>query len=404
MKKIILIIILCLSVISSILLSGLRAFASENDFASVINIVETETENNGLTLAKNAKSCYLMDFGSRNTLYQRGECERYEIASMTKIMLLNLIFDAVKQNKLSLDEQITVSENASGMGGSQVFLQANKNYKASDLIKSIIVASANDASVAMAERLYGTEKACVDAMNDKRAEFGMSNTLFANVTGLPHVMQYSCAKDVATMFCHLLNYDEYFNYSNIYLDYLVHPDGSKTILTNTNKLVKFYNGCDGGKTGYTSQAGSCLAVTAKRDNMRVVAVVLGEPDSKTRNGEISGMLDYAFNNYQSKKIISKDEILFESQSVKGAKNGLKAGCAVDYYTFAKKGESVDFETQIIIDNNLKAPILSGEKVGVVSVYVGGVKKADIDLVAREYVAKKTVVDQFRDLITKLKTA
>ncbi|MGN0818914.1 MAG: D-alanyl-D-alanine carboxypeptidase family protein [Christensenellaceae bacterium] len=404
MRRIILLIILCLTVLSSILLSGSKAFAKENETGNGVILIGSDAAESGLNMAEKAKSCYLMDFGSQTVIYQRDECARHQIASMTKIMLLNLIFDAVKQNKLSLDEDIVVSENASAMGGSQVFLQADKTYKASDLVKSVIVASANDASVAMAERLYGSENACVEAMNAKRNEFGMTNTLFANVTGLPHVSQYSCAKDVAAMFCHLLNYNDYFRYSDIYLDYLVHPDGSKTVLTNTNKLVKFYNGCDGGKTGYTSEAGSCLAVTAKRDNMRIVAVVIGEPDSKTRNGEVSKMLDYAFNNFSSRKILSKDEVLFQTKSVQGAKNDLIAGCASDYCTFAKKGENVNFETQIIVDDNLKAPILCGDKIGVVTVYVDGVKRADIDLVAKVNVEKKTVIDEFKNLIKQLKIA
>ncbi|HBF86154.1 MAG TPA: D-alanyl-D-alanine carboxypeptidase, partial [Clostridiales bacterium] len=216
-----------------------------------------------------SRSTFLMDAGSGTVIYSKNEKDRLPIASMTKIMLLNLCFEKFDEGVFSFDDEITVSKTASGMGGSQVFLEENGKYKAKDLIKSIIVASANDASVAMAEFLYGSEQKCVEAMNAKCAEWGLSDTLFSNCTGLTKPTQYSCAEDVAKMFGKLIKHKEYFDFSKIWTDEIEHSGGRVTGISNTNKLVRFYEGCDGGKTGYTSESGHCVAVTAKRGGLRL---------------------------------------------------------------------------------------------------------------------------------------
>ncbi len=354
-------------------------------------------ERRGSCLEARAKSAYLMDYDSGTVVYALNEKKRLPIASMTKMMLLNLVFEKVEEGELSLDEKVTVSKTASGMGGSQVFLQADKEYSASDLVKSVIVASANDASVALAERLYGSETSCVEVMNKKAAEWGLDDTLFSNCTGLTKPTQYSCARDVAYMLRRLSSHEKYFEYSKIWLDELTHPDGQKTTLTNTNKLSRFYNGCDGGKTGYTSEAGFCLAATAKRGTMRVIGVCIGAEDSKKRFADVSEMFDYAFDNYEQKTILDKDDQPQESVQVFGGKqNCVFARPSCDVNAFMKKGEKKDYTVKYELFDKVSAPVISGDVVGSVTVYENGVEYKKVDLVAAENVEKQT----FTDVVTK----
>ncbi len=373
---------------------------------SDIDRLETETvtteycfsQNSEIDLAKTAKSAYITNEDGKVEVYSKNPSQRLAIASMTKIMLLNLVFEAVDNGELSLDEEITVSERASSMGGSQVFLQANKNYKASDLVKSVIVASANDASVALAERLYGSEESCVEKMNSIAKEWNLSDTLFSNCTGLPKPTQYSSAKDVAVMLSKLISHDEYFKYSNIWLDELTHPDGQKTVLTNTNKLVKFYSGCDGGKTGFTSESLYCLACTAKRDGTRIIAVVIGEPSSKERFSDVSSMLDYTFANFSNSKIVDSSAILSDDVKISGGKEKtISVRAKKDFNAFTKKGEKVNYTYEIKQFDNLRAPIKEGQTVGEVVVYNGGVEVKKIDLVSTKTVAKRNLFDTIKDI-------
>ena len=232
------------------------------------------------------KSAYCMDANSKTTVYAQNQTQRLPIASMCKIMTLILSFEAIESGQFSYDDCITVSENASSMGGSQVFLEANTKYPVNELLKSIVVCSANDSCVAMAETVCGNESLFVERMNERAKELGANNTLFANCTGLPREPQYSCAKDVAIMLRHLLKFEKYYEYGTVWTDKFSHPEGRFTEITNTNKPVRFYDGCDGGKTGFTNQAGFCLAATAKRNDLRVIAVVIGEENSKQRFDDV----------------------------------------------------------------------------------------------------------------------
>jgi len=365
-----------------------------------VTVAYTRVPNSTGAIGSQAKATVLMDFNSKTIVYADNETKRLPIASMTKIMLLNLIFEGIDNGQLSLDESITVSKTASGMGGSQVFLQADKQYPVKDLVKSIIIASANDASVALAERLYGSESACVDAMNAKCAEWKLDNTLFSNCTGLPKATQYSCARDVAEMLSELLTHKEYFDYSGIWLDELVHPDGQKTTLTNTNKLVRFYSGCDGGKTGFTQDAGYCLAATAKRGAMRVICVCIGEGDSKQRFGDVSGLFDYAFNNYSQKIIVDKE---FEPKESVKVSCGREASVFVEpeknVYAFLNKTENPSFSVEYTFEENVAAPVSKGDKLGELLVIKDGVEYERVALVAASDVDRQTygdVVKKFGD--------
>lgn len=333
-----------------------------------------------------AKSAYLVDYASGEEIYAYNETKRLTIASMTKIMLLDIVFDEIEKGSLSIDETIIVSETASGMGGSQVFLQANGEYKVCDLVKSVIIASANDASCALAEKIAGTEEEFVKLMNQKARSMKLNDTLFSNCTGLPKPTQYSCAKDVSIMLRSLLSHDDYYRYSGIWLDEIVHPDGSRTTLTNTNKLSRFYNGCDGGKTGFTNESGFCLAATAKRDGLRLIAVVIGEDSSSERFKDVSTMLNVGFSLYENQTIVSKETPLEEKARVLGSKNEFEeVYVKEDVAILKRKNQEVDYSVERIIDKTLKAPLKKGDKVGEVVVYKNGVEYLRTDIVVNKEV-------------------
>ncbi len=351
-----------------------------------------------------AKSAYLADFESGTEIFSKNPKERLTIASMTKIMLLNLCFEKIENGELSFDEEITVSKNASGMGGSQVFLDANKNYKAFDLIKSIAVASANDASVAMAERLYGSEENCVEAMNEKCSEWGLNDTLFSNCTGLPKPTQYSCAKDVAYMLKKLVSHEDYFKVSTIWMDEIKHDGGRVTGINNTNKLIRFYDGCDGGKTGYTAESGFCLAATAKRGSMRLISVIIKASDGKTRFAEASNLFNYGFDNYCSKMVIDKTNPMDISVEVnKGKEGSVKIIPEENVFIFSARNLKDNVTIDFIPTEKITAPIKRGDIVGTLTVYKDNVEYAKVNALSTEDVDKKIYFDYIKDIGSKWKT-
>ena len=315
-----------------------------------------------------SRSAYLVDYDTGAVLFERNADAKYPIASMVKIMTLNIVFDEIESGRLSFDEKVTVSERASSMGGSQMFLESGLEYSVNDLIKGVTVVSANDACVALAERICGSVEGFIDLMNARAVKYDMRDTKFVNVTGLPEDNQYSTAKDVSKMMKNLLKHQKYYDFSMIYLENFTHPDGRVTELTNTNKLIRFYQGCDGGKTGFTSDAMFCLSATAKRNDTRFIATVLGAESSKERNKEISDLLNFAFANYKTTKILEKGKPIESTITIKGANtNSLNLAVTEDVSLLCKKGVTPNYEIKIEMDENLKAPIRKGEKIGIVKV-------------------------------------
>lgn len=350
------------------------------------------------TITCSSKSAYLIDSHSGRVIFSKNENDRLPIASMCKIMTLLLCFEAKANDQIALDESITVSENAAGMGGSQVFLEANAQYIVGDLIKSIVVASANDACVAMAERLCGNEQSFIQRMNDRAKELGMENTLFANCTGLPKPNQYSSAKDVSIMFSELLKHEDYYRFSRIWTDKIIHPNNRETEISNTNKLIRFYKGCDSGKTGYTSEAGHCLAASAIRGDMRLISVVISSPDSKTRFKEVSSMFNYAFDNYVNKLIIDdKKPIDVKVEVLGGKKDCVEVVAEKSFFLFSAKDEKRSVEINFIPIEKVKAPITKGDLLGTLEVYENGEKLANINVLAVEDVLEKTYFDIITDI-------
>lgn len=347
-----------------------------------------------VSLTKGCRAAYLMDYGTGECIYKENETKRMPIASVCKVMTLTVCFDAINEGRLALDDIITASENAAGMGGSQVFLGSGCQYSLDQLIKSIIVCSANDSCVAVSEAVAGSEEGFVAQMNKKATELGCTDTLFANCTGLPKETQYSCAKDVALMFRNLLENECYYNYSKIWLEDFVHPDNRVTSMTNTNKLIRKYSNCDGGKTGFTNEAGFCLTATAKKDNMRLISVVLGADNSDNRFKSTINMFDYGFANYKNKVVLDKDVTLNDEFAVIGGKKDSFAVCPErNSYVFSAIDKTPEV-THNMAAYKVKAPVAKGQVVGKIEVYKDGVLCDTVNVVAAEDVKKAGFGDNF----------
>ena len=342
------------------------------------------------------RSAYLVDAATFTPLYAKNENERLPIASMVKIMTVLLTLEAMDRGELSLDEKVPVSENAASMGGSQVFLDAGTEHRAGDLLKSVIVASANDSCVALAERVSGSVEGFVSDMNARAAELGMKDTRFANCTGLPAAESFSTAHDVALMFREVIRHPVYFEDAGVWLEDYVHPDGRTTVMTNTNKLVKFYNGCDGGKTGFTSEAKFCLAATAERDGMRVIAVVAGADSSKSRFNAVSSMFNHAFGSFKAEKLLGAGELAAQRVKVAGGKErSVGVTVSEDIVRLAPRSDKAAAELRLELPDKVKAPVRKGDVVGKGYVVVDGTAVREFDLVAAEDVARASIWDLFR---------
>ncbi len=356
-------------------------------------------EGSNVDLARTSKAAIMLDADTGATVFEKNTTEHLPIASMVKIMTLGIAFDELQKREIPLSTKITVSENASSMGGSQAFLDANAQYSLDELLKSIVVASANDSCVAVAEYLYGSVESFVSAMNERAAEWGMNDTVFVNCTGLPKDGQYSCAKDVAVMFGKLIKHEKFFDYAKVWMYNFEHPGGRVTELTNTNKLVRFYNGCDGGKTGYTDAARSCVTVTAKRGDTRLICAVIGAENSKTRNKEVSELLNYGFANYKTVYAVKAGDDVGEYSVTNGKVDTVKVKAANDCTVFVKNGDGCEIELEPII-GEINAPVRAGDKVGEIVVKVNGQKYASVDAVAESDCEKKGYADILDDFFEK----
>ncbi len=347
-----------------------------------------------------AKSALLMDYSTKTVVFAKDEQAHLPIASMCKIMTLLLSFEAIERGDLDLNEEVCISERAASMGGSQVFLEANAKYPVKELLKSIVVCSANDSCVAMAERIAGSESVFVAKMNEKAKELGANDTLFANCTGLPKEPQYSCAKDVALMLKALLKHEVYYDFGKVWLDKFQHPKGRVTEITNTNKLVRYYDGCDGGKTGFTNEAGFCLAATAKRGDMRVISVVIGEESSANRFDDVRAMFDYAFANYAVSPIYEANVPLEKKIAVYGGKTEeIAVYPERNAYTFTKKREKINVTAQVE-ERKAKAPIAKDEEMGTLVLFKDGIEIDRIPLRAVQAVEKANVFDKWQQIARK----
>lgn len=349
---------------------------------SVVVFAESNTD-----LGLNAKSAILMEESTGNILYESNPDERLPIASVTKVMTMLLIMEAVDSGKISLDDMVTVSENAMSYGGSTMFLETGEQLTVNDMLKGIAVASANDGCVAMAEHLAGSESAFVDMMNEKAKKLGMENTHFMNTNGLDEDDHYSSARDVAIMSRELMKHEMIFNYTSIWMDTL---RGGKFQLANTNKLIRFYDGANGLKTGSTSKALCCLSAAAKRNDMQLIAVVLGAPTSAERFASAKSLLDYGFANYAVNTQITAGDEVQNIAVEKGVDKEVGVVAGDSCSTLVKKGQEDNITKEIKIDETITAPIEAGQKIGTMTISRDGEVIADIDLNASSAVEKKGI--------------
>lgn len=313
-----------------------------------------------------SKSAILINADDRQVIFEKNMNDKMAPASITKIMLLLLISEKMDNNEIALNQELTISKNAAGMGGSQVFIEENEVQTVESMLKAICMRSANDASVAMAEFMYGSEEGCVKAMNDKAKELGMNDTSFANVTGLPDPNHYTTAKDIATMTSELLKYDYVNQYSTTWMDsiYVGKNKDIEQVLVNTNKLINNYDGLVLGKTGYTTEARYCLSAAARRNDTTLIAVVLGCDDTKIRFAEIQKILNEGFANYKNLIFHKKGESILNSPVYCGKESEFNVISKENINFFTNSNCKVeDFKLEYLIDENLKAPLSANSPIG-----------------------------------------
>ncbi|WP_423799000.1 D-alanyl-D-alanine carboxypeptidase family protein [Neobacillus sp. SAB-20_R2A] len=358
-------------------LGGPHAFAAEEKKAE---------EKQGTEIVTGVRSAILMERDTGKILYDQNGNEKLPPASMTKIMTMLLIMEAIDKGKLKWDEKIRTSEYAASMGGSQIFLEPGEEMTTKQMLLGIAIGSGNDASVAMAERIGGSEEAFVDMMNAKVKELGLKQTFFKNTTGLPESGHYSSAHDMAVLAKELLKYEDITKFTGMYEAYLRENTDKKFWLVNTNKLVRFYPGVDGLKTGFTAEAKYCLTATAQKDGMRVIAVVFGAPTSKDRNAQVTKMLDYAFSQYQTHPVYKRNQTIGEAKVSKGKDKTVKAVTSEPLSLLTKKGEKTkDVKQKITLEKKLKAPVQKGDRVGTIKLIKDGKVVLESPLVAKSTV-------------------
>ena len=347
-----------------------------------------------LNLAPNAKSAILIEASTGEVLYSKNATERLAPASMTKIMSLILIMENIEKGNLKWNDIVVVSKNAASMGGSQIYLEQNEMMSVEDLVKGICVASGNDATVAMAEKIAGTEAAFVKLMNDKAKELGLKNTHFVNSTGLDDVGHYSSASDMAVMAKELVKHPKILEFSSIYEDYLRKDTSNSFWLVNTNKLVKFYSYIDGLKTGYTGDAGYCLTATGKKHDMRLISVVMGEESTDLRSADTLAMLDYGFNMYNIDKVIDNGDSLGIMKVNLGDPEYVDIVSTEDITILndtRKAKRNIKYDLKV---NEIIAPIKVGDKIGEIAVYEDGRLLYNVDLTVAYDVKKASIIKSF----------
>ncbi len=350
-----------------------------------------------LDLTNYSKSAIMIEPSTNSIIYDLNKDDRLAPASMTKLMTMLLIMESIDNGKISLDDMVTISSNAASMGGSQVFLEANSKIQVEQLLKGIAIASGNDAAVAMAEHISGSTNEFINMMNNKVKELGLKNTHFVNVHGLDADNHYSTAYDMAMIARELLKHEKILEYTSVYEDYLKKPDGTTTWLVNTNKLVRFYEGVDGLKTGYTSTAKYCLTSTAAKNNIRFITVVMGVDTSEHRSLDTTNMLNYGFANYKLNKIVNKNDVIGEVSVLKGKKKKIKYYVNDDVADLLKTGEEKTYSYNINT-YKLVAPIYVGDVIGTIEIIdnTGKVVKQS-DLVVKDNIDKHNFISLFGEI-------
>ena len=351
---------------------------------------------NAVEMDISAKSAILVDFNTGKVLYSKNENEPLAMASMTKVMSMLLIMEKIDDGSLKYDDIVEISTESSSMGGSQIFLNPGDKYKVIDLLKGVAMASANDAVVALAEKTYGSKEHFIEAMNKKAESLGLKNTHFVNVHGLDEEGHYSSAYDMSVMARELLKHEKILDFTRVYEEYLTKPDGSQIWLVNTNKLVRFYDGVDGLKTGFTQNAGYCLTATGKKNNLRLISVVMGEESIEKRSSDTVKLLNYGFNTFKVNLIKHKSEILGKVNVQKGKKENVDVVLVNDLIELLNVSDKPsNYKFKILVDK-ITAPVKKGDVIGKVKVLNdNGILISEVDITVNENVLKANLWDLFK---------
>ena len=351
---------------------------------------------NAVEMDISAKSAILVDFNTGKVLYSKNENEPLAMASMTKVMSMLLIMEKIDDGSLKYDDIVEISTESSSMGGSQIFLNPGDKYKVIDLLKGVAMASANDAVVALAEKTYGSKEHFIEAMNKKAESLGLKNTHFVNVHGLDEEGHYSSAYDMSVMARELLKHEKILDFTRVYEEYLTKPDGSQIWLVNTNKLVRFYDGVDGLKTGFTQNAGYCLTATGKKNNLRLISVVMGEESIEKRSSDTVKLLNYGFNTFKVNLIKNKSEILGKVNVQKGKKENVDVVLVNDLIELLNASDKPsNYKFKILVDK-ITAPVKKGDVIGKVKVLNdNGILISEVDITVNENVLKANLLDLFK---------
>lgn len=346
-----------------------------------------------------AKSYVVLDKNGK-VLLEKNMNEKREVASICKLMTTLITLEEIAKGNLNLDDYVAASEYACAVEGSQAFLDANQEYQIKDLLKSVIVSSANDSAIVLAESIAGNEKEFVKLMNEKAKDLGMENTLYANSTGLSYstMQQYSTCLDTAIILNFVSEYDLYQEYSQIWMDKLIHPSGRETELVNTNRLIKYYPYCKTGKTGFTDEAGYCLSSTAIKDDFKLTCVVLGSNTSANRFTDSVALYSNAYSNFTCEKIISKGSLIDKDIIVeKGKKDSLEIKYEDDFYLTLNKRNKDNYELKFELPYKIIAPIFVGDIVGIVKIIVNGDIVGSVNLVSNSNIDKQS----YKDIVNKI---
>ena len=340
-------------------------------------------------------SAMLVEAGTGAVIFEKNADEKRQAASVTKLMTILICFEKIEAGEIALQDEVTISPKAAGQIGSQALLDAGAVYTLETLLHATIIASANDAACAIAEHIAGTEAAFADMMNARAQELGMTNTLYTNATGLPDAEQHTTARDVSLLACEVCRHPEYFTHASVWMDTLTHPSGRTTDLTNTNRLVRFYDGCDGLKTGSADASKYCLAATAEKNGMRLIAIVLGTPVSQTRFDEARAMLDHGFASYRRVTVLNRGDGLNQSVKVKmGMQDEVGTAAGNGVSMLIRPGQEKQLSLEVELPAEVQAPIRQGDALGMIRVKLGDEVIAKIPAVAASDVGMPGLLEAF----------
>lgn len=334
----------------------------------------------------NAPCCLLTEVDTGAVIFEKNADEQRPVASVTKLMTILLVLERIEKGETSLTDPVTVSKTAAAATGSTALLDAGASYPVGDLLRATIVASGNDSATALAEHIAGTEQAFVGLMNEKAAAMGLQNTVYVNCTGLPAQGQHTSARDVAALARAVCAYPLYLENSALWLSQIKHPSGRVTDLTNTNRLVRFYSDCDGLKTGSTAEAKYCLAATAKRNGMRLIAVVLGADTSQRRFDDARAMLDYGFGTYTRTQVINAGDLTgYQLPVTRGARETVNVAVGKGLSMLLRAGQADKLRVELALPDSVQAPMSAGTRVGTARVLLDGAVVAELPAVLAEEV-------------------